>query len=331
MKLFACLSLLAILTAACGGSKGSSDKSPAATPVVTVDTSVDTHNPSKPSTGSANNEANNSGNTQTPVTDNSQNTKPVEEVSNPLPETFVGFGFNTINNQVRESCLTGKTVLDTGASSSTVSFNRYENYEAFYTKVLKAKEGSILDAWAGSDFQDKFFKEESNETLSSNYVFASSVTTGTKRFSDSRLAVSLNPIEFQTKCGNSFIASAVVGGSFVAKVSLSFANETAKKELSNQTFDYAKLTKLLVQESKTVASERRVASVEISYGQIGGGGVILTHLNTNDILKCSLDSQDEAQMCAATLEKLASYAVSQSFLDSIKKDPAVFSFSLSSY
>lgn len=340
MKIVACLCLLAALTA-CGTSK-SSDKTPASTtPVVSVEKTLDTITTTTPAESKPSTPAQSDKNTETkaeepkaqtaPVEAKTVEIKPVEETAKPVPESFVGFGYNTLEANVKELCLNGRVTLDTGNSSSTVSFARYESYESFKATVLNQKSESILNKWAGADFAKKYFSEVTSESLHANYVFASAVVSGTKRFQSSELAVTMNPANFLNKCGNTYINSAVIGGAFVAAITLEFRSQEAKENIEKETFDYTQLTQLLKNEASYSASLRSVASVEVSYSQIGGGGALISHLNTSNILKCSLDNADALEKCMATLEKLSSYAISSEFLNSIKKDPAVFSFSLSQY
>lgn len=335
MKIVACLSLLAALTA-CGTSK-SSDKTPASTtPVVSVGNTLDTITTTKPTENKPSTPGQSDNNTNTTTEEPKTETKPVEqkpveEAAKPVPESFVGFGYNTIEGNVKELCLNGGVTLDTGNSSSNVSFARYESYESFKATVLNHKSESILNQWAGSEFAKKYFSEATSESLKANYVFASSVVSGTKRFNSSDITVTMSPSNFHNKCGNAYINSAVIGGAFVASVSLDFTSQEAKENLEKETFDYAQLVQLVKSQASYDASLRTVASVEISYSQIGGGGALIPHLNTSDILKCSLDNADALQKCMNTLEKLSSYAISSEFMNSIQKNPAVFSFSLSQY
>ncbi len=355
MKIYASLTLLATLTAACGGSKGSDNKGPEAstTPVVTVNPKVETitpkPTPSETETSSLtetnnqtsvetvsnnnNTSSNNSSNNNSSSNNSSTETQVVETTKPaPAPETFVGFGYNSTTNQVKENCRTSEVILDGSNSRSEVSFQRFESYDSFTDNVLQAAQGSVLNNLVGNEFKAKYFNELTESSLNSTYVFASSITLGTRRVVKSTLnAHQMNPLNFLNKCGNGYIESAVVGGTFVAGVTLSFTKEEYKDAAEEETLSYSQLTQMLAQQSTWTHELRTVSSVQISFTQIGGGGLLPSHLPTEKIMSCSIGSQAEVQQCIDVLNKLASYTTSESFRSSIQASPAVFSFTLGAH
>lgn len=330
MKIVLSLGLLAALTA-CGTSK-SSDKAPTAeTPVVTIDKNVDTKPVKVEPKAPAKNEeivvVKPDTDKDEPKTEKPSETEAVKTV----PEAFVGFGYNTLEKSVKELCLDATVALDTGISSSAVSFSRYESYESFKDTILELQKESFLNKWAGVEFKNNFFAEESEQSLTANYVFASALITGQKRIVSSERNSTLGLVDFHNKCGNKYINSAVVGGSFITSIALNFVNSESKDNFESERLDFTKLWTALQTEATYTAEQRRVASIEITYAQIGGGGALVPNVNASDVLKCNLDNAQTVQNCLNTLQKLGNYATSNEFINSIKKDPAVFSFTLSDY
>lgn len=317
------LTLLAALLA-CEGKKSDKAQDPSTSPVVSLDSNVG----NIPSSGDdivvVSPEDSSTPETDTEVT-------PVTEAAKPIPEALLGFGYHKFQREVKEKCSTGDIVLDASNSSTTFGFVRYSNYEQFQSSFSNENQGSILNKWAGVDFRDRFFSSNSDESLSANYVFATTIVNGTKRYTNSEIAVKLDPNSFLNKCGSHYINSAIVGGAFVASISLDFTSSEAKSSFEAESFTFDKISDVLVREANESSEARRVASIKITYAQVGGGGTLVPGITATDLLSCSLDSVETLKSCTNTLEKLGSYAISSEFLKAIKDYPAIHSFTINKY
>lgn len=228
---------------------------------------------------------------------------------------LLGMGYDNDSFQTRDRCIEG-TEITSDQPAFTWKFRKVEDWDSERREMGFDLDGKYTYGIATGNARAQFTRNLQNTRLTTTYLLRSSYLKEVRflerpalsgGFADAELQSPEQLAALRARCGTHYVSQMDNGGTFVAYVKFTFANESVMNKFSFEAgVDAGKAANVKASTNVMTEDEKKRSSVEIQVFQDGGRfGELQKFIDPTALVHCGLDQWEN---CLKVIEQLVSYS-----------------------